>query len=161
MPRFLELAEAAIPNFSGLKFTSNDLAIGAACLSPGRSVLLGADTILSGALALGFDSACMTSLNMWPQPAIDIMRAFRTPIKQVYPFSANKSSAASTVVDLRMAQAAQQDLNAKIATALQRSGDWVADMKAAMDDELERSHSDRESHPEFRLGLRVRRPRML
>lgn len=143
MPRFLDLAEAAIPNFCGLKYTSSDLAIGAACLKPstGRSVFLGADTVLSGALVLGFDSACMTTLNMWPQQTLQIMSAF--------------GEATNAGIATAEIQKAQQELNGKIAKALQRSGDWVADMKAAMHEELERTDAS------FRLGASVRRPKMM
>lgn len=67
MPSFCDLAEQEIPNFGGIKFTSNDLNEGAACLKPGRKVFLGSNTILSGALALGFDSAILVSLNVFPE----------------------------------------------------------------------------------------------
>lgn len=67
MPRLCDLAEREIPTFGGIKFTSNDLNEGSACLKPGRRVFLGSNTILSGALALGFDSAILVSLNVFPE----------------------------------------------------------------------------------------------
>lgn len=77
MPRFLNLAEKEIPNFVGLKYTSGDLEQGTACLKPGRSVFLGADTILCAALAIGFDSSIMTTLNFCPELSIEVMKCVR------------------------------------------------------------------------------------
>lgn len=73
MPRFLNLIENKIPNFVGIKYTSGDLDQGTACLKPGRSIFLGADTILCGALALGFDSSIMTTLSICPEKSIAII----------------------------------------------------------------------------------------
>lgn len=67
-------ARKEIPNFAGIKFTSGDLEKGVACLKHGQ-VFLGADTILSGALALGFESAIMTSLNICPELSLQIVDA--------------------------------------------------------------------------------------
>lgn len=77
MPRFLNLAEKEIPNFVGLKYTSGDLEQGSACLKPGRSVFLGADTILCAAVAIGFDSSIMTTLNFCPELSLSIMKSMR------------------------------------------------------------------------------------
>lgn len=77
MPRFLNLAEKEIPNFVGLKYTSGDLEQGTACLKPGRSVFLGADTILCAAVAIGFDSSIMTTLNFCPDLSLSIMKSVR------------------------------------------------------------------------------------
>ena len=72
MAEFMKLAKIEIPNFAGIKYTSGDLEKGVACLKYGQ-VFLGADTILSGAIALGFDSAIMTTLNIFPEYSIKIM----------------------------------------------------------------------------------------
>jgi len=77
MPRFLALAEKEIPNFVGLKYTSGDLEQGTACLKPGRSVFLGADTILCAAAAIGFESSIMTTLNFCPELSLEIMKYVR------------------------------------------------------------------------------------
>lgn len=77
MPKFLDLVEKSIPNFIGIKYTSNDLDQGTACLKPNRSIFLGADTILCGALALGFDSSIMTTLNICPELSIEICEAMK------------------------------------------------------------------------------------
>lgn len=76
IPLFLDLAEKAMPNFVGLKYTSGDLEVGAACLRPpNRSVFLGSDTILCAALALGFDSSIMTTLSICPSLSVEIVAA--------------------------------------------------------------------------------------
>lgn len=109
MPRFLEMAEKAVPNFVGLKYTSGDLDQGAACLKPGRFVFLGADTILCGALALGFDSTIMTTLNICPEISIKIVELMEAG-------------------DVKAAQKEQAKLNERIKKILVR-GDWVTAMK--------------------------------
>lgn len=48
MPEFVMAATAKIPNFKGLKFTSNDLSEGAQVLrslKEGQEMFLGADTV--------------------------------------------------------------------------------------------------------------------
>lgn len=145
MPLFLDAAESTIPNFSGLKYTSADLAAGAECLYPGRSVFLGADTVLCGALAMGFDSACMTSLNIWPRLAMLQLMAMQPH---------GSASSNDCYVGYREAQAAQAQLNANVSMALQQSGNWVTDLKAAMYEEL------RYCGASFEVGKRVRLPRM-
>lgn len=75
MPRLCDLAERDIPTFGGIKFTSNDLNEGAACLKSERKVFLGSNTILSGALTLGFDSAILVSLNVFPELGQDVYNA--------------------------------------------------------------------------------------
>lgn len=72
MDVFMELARRQLPAFAGIKFTSGDMEMGIKCLEYGQ-VFLGADTILSGALALGFDCAIMTSLNIHPEYAQKII----------------------------------------------------------------------------------------
>lgn len=73
MASFMELARQKIPSFVGIKYTSGDLEKGVQCLKFGQ-VFLGSDTILSGALALGFNCAIMTSLNIHPEMSINIIK---------------------------------------------------------------------------------------
>lgn len=77
MPRFCDLAERDIPSFAGIKFTSGDLNEGAACLKDGRTVFLGSNTIISAALALGFESAIPVSLNVSPDLPQKILAAMQ------------------------------------------------------------------------------------
>lgn len=75
MPRFCDLAEREIPSFAGIKFTSNDLNEGSLCLKPNRKVFLGSNTVFLGALALGFDSGILLSLNVFPELAQEVYAA--------------------------------------------------------------------------------------
>lgn len=72
MASFMEQAKKAVPTFAGIKFTSGDLEKGIPCLKHGQ-VWLGSDTILCGALALGFTNAIMTSLNINPEISLGII----------------------------------------------------------------------------------------
>lgn len=113
MPRFIKLAEEAIPNFAGIKYTSGDLEQGYQCLKFNSSIFLGADTVLCGALALGFESMIMTSLNIFPEMSYQIIEKF------------NKGQ-----VD--EARSIQVEMNNKITKILQRpnkKGAWVPCMK--------------------------------
>lgn len=74
MARLANLAEQSIPNFVGIKFSSADLDQGASCLKPGRAVFLGSPKVTTGALALGFDSSIMTTLNICPELPIKIFQ---------------------------------------------------------------------------------------
>ncbi|XP_055857478.1 N-acetylneuraminate lyase B-like isoform X2 [Episyrphus balteatus] len=113
MPTFCDLAEAAIPNFVGIKYTSNDLAVGSACLKKGRSIFLGADTLLVAGLVMGFDSAIMTTLNICPYLSVAIMEHMKKG-------------------ELSKAQEAQKDLTLNIDKILQEgNGEWVPSMKQA------------------------------
>lgn len=118
MPVFCDLAESEIPNFVGIKYTSGDLAEGVDCLKQGRSIFLGADTILVGAVALGFDSAIMTSLNICPELAIEIMDHMK------------KSEVSQAAI-------VQAKLSAKVKEILAvGGGDWVPSMKLAFNKKL-------------------------
>lgn len=72
MAMFMKEAKKEIPNFCGIKFTSGDLEKGLPCLEYGQ-VFLGSDTLLCGAIALGFESAIMTTLNINPDISIKIV----------------------------------------------------------------------------------------
>lgn len=77
MPRLCDLAEKDIPTFGGIKFSNSDLNEGSACLKPGRKIFLGSNTVFCGALALGFDSAILVSLNVFPELAQEVYAAVR------------------------------------------------------------------------------------
>lgn len=72
MDQFMELATRMLPAFAGIKYTCGDLEMGIRCLQYGQ-VFLGSDTILAGAIALGFECAIMTTLNIHPEISIRIM----------------------------------------------------------------------------------------
>uniref|UniRef100_A0A182QP80 N-acetylneuraminate lyase n=1 Tax=Anopheles farauti TaxID=69004 RepID=A0A182QP80_9DIPT len=122
MPMFLDKAEKEIPNFRGIKYTSGDLEQGTACLKEGRTIFLGADTILCGAVAAGFDSFIMTTINICPEVAIQIVSDM------------NRGA-------LEDARTQQRALNERIASIL-KHGDWVTAMKKAF----------RERFPNIEIG---------
>ncbi|XP_040166900.1 N-acetylneuraminate lyase A-like [Anopheles arabiensis] len=111
MPTFLDRAEKEITNFRGIKYTSGDLEQGSSCLKEGRTIFLGADTILCGAVAAGFDSFIMTTINICPEAALEIIAAMDR----------------GAVADAREKQ---RLLNARICEILAH-GDWVSAMKKA------------------------------
>uniref|UniRef100_A0A1Q3FDN6 N-acetylneuraminate lyase n=1 Tax=Culex tarsalis TaxID=7177 RepID=A0A1Q3FDN6_CULTA len=111
MPTFMDMAEKVIPNFRGIKYTSGDLDQGSGCLKPGRFIFLGADAILCGAVAAGFDSFIMTTLNICPELSEKIIS------------SMGKG-------EIEEARNMQRELNDKIAAIL-KDGDWVSAMKKA------------------------------
>lgn len=76
MASMMELARKEIPNFTGLKFTSGDLEKSIQCLKHGQ-VFLGSNTLLCGALALGFSNAIMTSLNVNPEICFKIVELMK------------------------------------------------------------------------------------
>lgn len=76
MCRFYDLIEQTCPTFCGIKYTNGDLEIGIKLLKNGRNIMLGADTILWGALSLGFDAAILTSLNICPEMVCDIYNCY-------------------------------------------------------------------------------------
>uniref|UniRef100_A0A1B0D3L4 N-acetylneuraminate lyase n=1 Tax=Phlebotomus papatasi TaxID=29031 RepID=A0A1B0D3L4_PHLPP len=77
MPKFIDLAEKEISNFIGIKYTSNDLAMGCSCLKENRFIFLGGDAILCGALAQGFDSTILTTLNIYPEYTFEIFNSMK------------------------------------------------------------------------------------
>lgn len=114
MPTFLDMAEQSIPNFRGIKYTSGDLDQGSACLKPDRHIFLGADSILCGAVAAGFDSFIMTTLNICPEISYEIIE------------NVNNGQ-------LSVARENQKELNARISDIL-KYGDWVTAMKRAFNE---------------------------
>lgn len=111
MPRFYDLIEKEVPTFCGMKYTNGDMEIGVQLIKKGRNIILGADTILWGALALGFDAAILTTLSICPEL-----------IRQIYDhFLDNKQ---------KEGHEAQLQLNRRIKEILaQDTGEWVENMK--------------------------------
>lgn len=94
-----------------MKYTNGDMEIGVQLIKKGRNIILGADTILWGALALGFDAAILTTLSICPEL-----------IRQIYDhFLDNKQIEG---------REAQLQLNRRIKEILaQDTGEWVENMK--------------------------------
>lgn len=94
-----------------MKYTNGDMEIGVQLIKKGRNIILGADTILWGALALGFDAAILTTLSICPEL-----------IRQIYDhFLDNKQ---------KEGREAQLQLNRRIKEILaQDTGEWVENMK--------------------------------
>lgn len=117
MASFMELATKEIKTFAGIKYTSGDLEKGLPCLKHGQ-VFLGSDTILCGALALGFDNAICTSLNINPEISIKIVHFMEQG-------------------KVREAREQQNILNKFIEEALKKgNGEWVPSMKRAFNEEF-------------------------
>jgi len=112
MAKFMELAKSKIVTFAGIKYTSGDLEKGLQCLKHGQ-VFLGSDTILCGALALGFSSAIMTSLNIYPDISVKILQFMND----------------GQVIKAREQQIALCDIIENI--LLEGDGNWVPSMKKA------------------------------
>lgn len=76
MPDFMDLAEKEIPNFQGIKYTSDDLDLLPIeeSLKPNRSIFIGSDVKCLEAHRRGFDSFIMTTLNMCPELSLKINR---------------------------------------------------------------------------------------
>lgn len=77
MPRFISLAKATIPEFSGIKYSNGDLEQISPAVNSGVTVFIGSDMILCSALALGFDSSIMTTLNICPEISVKILNAVK------------------------------------------------------------------------------------
>ncbi|KAL0819477.1 hypothetical protein ABMA28_007581 [Loxostege sticticalis] len=78
MPAFVTAATQRIPNFKGIKFTSNDLSEGAQVLrslKEGQEMFLGADTLLAPAALLGIKSSIGTTFSLFPRLALEIVEA--------------------------------------------------------------------------------------
>lgn len=73
MTSLMQLAKTKIHTFKGIKFSASDLEQAVECLEHGQ-VFLGSVTIFCGAIALGFDSAIMTLLNIKPESCIEIQQ---------------------------------------------------------------------------------------
>ncbi|KAM3960481.1 uncharacterized protein ACR2FA_005389 [Aphomia sociella] len=116
MPAFVKAATARIPNFKGLKFTSNDLSEGAQtlnALNADQEIFLGADTLLAPAALLGIKSSIGTSFSIFPKLAQDILNAVEKG-------------------DVAKAKKLQNVLSSAI-DAHTAEGAWVPTMKAGME----------------------------
>lgn len=78
MPEFMDLAEKEIPNFQGIKYTSDDLDLLPieAAKKGHRTVFIGSDVMCLEAHRRGFDSFIMTTLNMRPELSQKIHDSF-------------------------------------------------------------------------------------
>ena len=79
MPRFMELAAKALPNFAGLKYTNFDLGEFQLCRAvPGNyEVLWGVDEFYLAALALGANGGVGSTYNFAPRLAQEIEQGFK------------------------------------------------------------------------------------
>lgn len=114
MAELTALAKKEITNFAGIKYSSGDLEKALPCLKNGQ-VFIGSNTILCGALALGFNSAIMTSLNVFPEPSVNMMKYFNDG-------------------DWKKAQEQQHILNEFIQSSMKKYGDWLPSMKKTFND---------------------------
>lgn len=132
MVRFYDIIEREMPMFCGIKYTNGDMEIGVQLLREGRNILLGSDTILWGALSLGFDAAILTSLNICPAMVSDI-----------YSHWVNSRSHDGLM--------AQKKLNNRVKKILSfGSGEWVENMKTEFN----------KVHPNLNVGP-VRKPTVM
>ncbi|KRT78489.1 hypothetical protein AMK59_8026, partial [Oryctes borbonicus] len=75
MGRFLQEVNDKIPNFVGIKFTSEELEEGLQAVNVHNkkfAVFLGADTLMLEGYRQGFDSAIATTFNIFPQLGVTI-----------------------------------------------------------------------------------------
>lgn len=110
MPDFMDLAAQEIPNFRGIKYTSDDLDLLPieSALKPNRTVFIGSDVKCLEAHRRGFDSFIMTTLNMCPELSGKIHEQFKST----------------------EAEKAQEELTAFVQRVLQAGGgNWVVSMK--------------------------------
>jgi len=115
MGKFLTEIAGKVPTFVGIKFTSNDLSEGMEAVRANNRqfrVFLGADTLILGAYALGFDSAIATTFNIVPNVGHAIIK---------YYSEGNHEAA----------QKEQEKLSG-IVNGITRYGTWVPSMKEAM-----------------------------
>ncbi|XP_026333343.1 N-acetylneuraminate lyase-like [Hyposmocoma kahamanoa] len=116
MPSFVAVATDRIPNFKGIKFTSNDLSEGAQVfrtLKDDQEIFLGADTLVAPAALLGIKSSIGTTWNIFPRLAQDILDAVETN-------------------DVAKARVLQEKLSLAV-EAHTVEGPWVPIMKAGME----------------------------
>lgn len=111
MPRFYDLIETELSTFCGMKYTNGDMEAGVQLIKDGRNIILGADTILWGALSLGFDAAILTTLSICPEMIVDIYQHFLNN---------------NQIEGLK----AQRTLNQRIKDIMSKdTGEWVENMK--------------------------------
>lgn len=111
MARFYDLIEKEVPMFAGMKYTNGDMEVGVQLIKEGRNIILGADTILFGALAMGFDAAILTTLNICPDMVRDIYENYQKN-------------------NQKEGREAQLKLNRRIKEIVSKNtGEWVETMK--------------------------------
>ncbi len=116
MAELTSVAKKEISNFVGIKYSSGDLEKAIPCLKNGQ-VFIGSNTILVGALALGFNSAIMTSLNVYPEPSVKMMKYFSEG-------------------DWKKAQEQQFILNDFIQSSMKKYGEWLPSMKKSFNEQF-------------------------
>lgn len=72
MLRLYELLDRAYPNFSGVYYRHTNLELANTLLKEGYKIILSTDTILSGALILGFETISAITLNIFPEYVTEI-----------------------------------------------------------------------------------------
>lgn len=110
MPRFYEFAEKEISTFGGLYFAHHNMDEAYSTLKQGRTVILGMETMLLGALTHGFEAVAVTMMNIHPELIFEIFENCRN----------NK---------LQEAKTTQYKLNQRINEIYKRGGDWNTYMK--------------------------------
>lgn len=78
MGDFLNEIVGKVPTFVGIKYTDKNMEQGYRAIkaNDGKfSVFLGCDQVMAGAFVLGFNSAIATTLNMFPQLGLDILKS--------------------------------------------------------------------------------------
>ncbi|KAL0868965.1 hypothetical protein ABMA27_007292 [Loxostege sticticalis] len=116
MPKFVTAATERIPNFKGLKYSSNDLIEAAEILrtlKEDQEIFLGAASLLAPAALLGLKSSIATIVNLFPRQALDIFNAMGNN-------------------DLPKVRELQEQLSLAI-EAHSSEGSWVPTMKAGME----------------------------
>lgn len=106
MIRLYDLIERELENFAGIVYAHHNLDEATVLLKKNRYVILWADTILEGALALGFEAITSTVLNVFPEIMVEVLNLHRD----------NK---------LREAIAAQDQLIKRIESIYRPGFDWI------------------------------------
>lgn len=131
MGDFLNEIIGKIPNFVGIKYTDKNMEQGFRAIkaNDGKfSVFLGCDQVMAGAFVLGFDSAIATTLNVFPQLGIEILKSVQDGnVKQAREYQ-NKLNEAIEVVTRNGGILLQLFYIFKMLFL----GGWVQTMKEAM-----------------------------
>lgn len=139
MASFMEQAGKAVQTFAGIKFTSGDLEKGIQCLKHGQ-VFLGSDTILTGALALGFTNAIMTSLNINPEISLKIIDLME---KEKVAEAREQQKILNDFVESALKNGKNNLILIEFMSecwVFSGGGDWVPSMKKAFNDQFKELH---------------------
>ncbi|XP_048504795.1 N-acetylneuraminate lyase-like isoform X2 [Athalia rosae] len=115
MAQFVQSIGDRLPTFVGMKFTSTNLEEAMHVVHTNNkefALFLGNDQLMAGAFTLGIDSVMATTLNMYPDLAIDMLEATKAG-------------------EVQKARELQEKLT-KFVVAVSKYGSWVATMKVAM-----------------------------